>query len=151
MPKARSEFAFLFLIIAGISGFVASAFGFFVMAWGGAWAGSNVGERILHLLFWLLPTLSAVAFISYFVSRRTGLLGSWAILTGSMVDIFVVNLGTCLAGDCTAKNPIKIALGVLLLPHIWVLMGSTFGLQIATSIRQESAIPSERERGAAPN
>jgi hypothetical protein len=151
MPEARSEFAFLFLIIAGIASIVMSVFGLFAAAWGGPWEGSNIGERVLHLVFWLLPALSAVAFVSYFVSRRAGLLGSWAILIGSIVDIFVVNLDSCLAGDCTTKNPIKIALGVFLLPHIWGLIASSFGLQIATSIRGNSAIPSETGKGTALN
>lgn len=72
MPKARSEFAFLFLIIAGISSITMTAFGLFSAAWGGAWAGSNIGEKVLHLPFWLLPTLSGIAFIVYFFLRKQG-------------------------------------------------------------------------------
>src|SRR5579863_10777302 len=101
MPKVRSEFAFLFLIIAGIASIGMSAFCLFSALWGGAWAGSNIGERVLGFLFWLLPAFSVVAFISYFVSKKVGLLGSWAILIGSGIDIFVLNLDSCLAGDCT--------------------------------------------------
>ncbi len=149
MPEARSAFAFLFLIIAGIASIALSAFGLFAASWGGAWAGSNIGERILHLLFWLLPALSAVAFVSYFVSKTTGLLASWVILIGSTIDIFLVNLDSCLAGNCTTKNPLKIAFGVFLLPHIlphiWALIASSLGLQIATSIRGDSAAPSAGE------
>ena len=151
MPKPRSEFAVLFLIIAGIASIGISAFGLFTALWGGAWAGSNIGERVLGFLFWLLPALSVVAFISYFVSKKVGLLGSWAILIGSGIDIFVINLDSCLAGDCTTKNPIKIALSVFLLPHIWVLFASSLSLQIATSIRGNSAIIPEGGSGTALN
>ena len=145
MRNAKSEFAFLFLIIAGIASLAMSAFGLFAAAWGGAWAGSDVGDKVLHLLFWLLPTLSTVAFVGYFVSKRAGQIGSWAITVGSMIDIFIVNLNSCLAGNCTTKNPIKIALGVFLLPHIWILLASSLGLQLAKSTSGGSAIRSEQE------
>lgn len=122
-----------------------SAFGLFAAAWGGAWAGSNVAERTLDLLFWLLPTLSVVTFGSYFMSKATGLLGSWGIAIGSMVDVFIINLDSCLAGNCTTTNPVKIALGVFLLPHIWILLAASISLQIAASISGNSAISAEEE------
>jgi hypothetical protein len=150
--NAKSVFAFLFLIIAGIASAAMSAFGLFAAAWGGTWAGSDIGDKVLHLLFWLLPTFSAVAFVGYFVSKRTALIGSWAITIASMIDIFIVNLNSCLAGDCTTKNPLKIASGVFLLPHIWILLASSLGLQLATSISDgDSARHSEREPTAVVN
>ena len=150
MENTRSEFAFLFLIIAGIASVAMSGFGLFAAAWGGAWEGSNVGEKVLHLLFWLMPALSVVAFVCYFVSNKAGLLGSWAISVASMITIFIVNLDSCLAGDCTTKNPLKIALGVFLLPHIWGLFVASFCLQLATSMRSDSG-RSQVEASKTPN
>ena|ERR1700733_737027 len=140
-----SEFAILFLIIAGIASVAMSGFGLFAMAWGGAWEGSNIGGKILHLLVWLLPTLSTVAFVSYFVSKKVGLLSSWTIAIGSIVTILIQNLNSCLAGNCTTSNPFKIALGVFLLPPIWILLAASLGLQLATSIRGNSVTSSEEE------
>jgi hypothetical protein len=147
--NAKSEFAFLFLIIAGIASVAMSAFGLLAAAWGGLWAGSAISDRILHLLFWLLPALSIVAFVGYFTSKRAGLIGSWAIAVGSMIGIFVVNLNSCLAGECTTKHPIKIALGVFLLPHIWILLASSLSLQLAKSTGGGSAVLSEQEPSTA--
>jgi hypothetical protein len=151
MRSARSEFAFLFVIIAGIASVAMSAFGLFAAAWGGAWAGSNIGEKALHLLFWVLPTLSPVAFVSYFASRKAGLFAAWAIAIGSIVTICILNLGSCLAGECTTKNSVKIALGVFLLPHIWFLLAASLGLQLATSISENSPIPAEKQSNTAFN
>jgi len=138
-------------MIAGIASVAMSAFGLFAAAWGGAWAGSDIGDKTLHFLFWLLPALSAVAFVCYFVSKKAGLIGSWAITVASMIDIFIVDLNSCLAGDCTTKSPLKIALGVFLLPHIWILLASSLGLQLAKSISGGSAIRSEQEPTTAVN
>jgi hypothetical protein len=151
MQGARSEFAFLFVIIAGIASLAMSAFGLFAAAWGGTCAGSNIGDRALHLLFWVLPTLSAVAFVSYFVSRKAGLFAAWAIAIGSIVTIFILNLGSCLTGECTTKNPVKIALGVFLLPHIWFLLVASLGLQLATSISGNYHTPAEKQTDTAFN
>jgi len=85
------------------------------------------------------------------MSKAAGLLGSWGIAIGSMVDIFIINLDSCLAGNCTTTNPVKIALGVFLLPHIWILLAASISLEIAASISGNSAISAEEEGGKALN
>ena len=138
MQSQRFGLSVLFLVLAGIASLAMSAFGLFAGAWGGFWSGATASEAILHLLFWLLPAGSIVAFGSYFLSKAIGLLCSWAISIGSMITIFTVNLQSCLAGECTTTNPVKIALGVLLLPHIWILLGTSITLYLAAVFAENS-------------
>ena len=63
----------------------------------------------------------------------------WAISVGSMITIYAVNLQSCLAGQCTTTNPIKIALGVFLLPHIWILLIASITLYAAARIENKIA------------
>lgn len=48
------------------------------------WSGSGP-EAIVYFMFWLLPTLSVSAFLSYLVSKRVGLVCAWAVAIGSMI------------------------------------------------------------------
>jgi hypothetical protein len=48
-----------------------------------------------------------------------------------MITIFTINLQSCLAANCTTTNPVKIALGVFLLPHIWILLAASITLYLA--------------------
>jgi hypothetical protein len=140
----------LLLVIAGTASALMSAFGLFAGAWGGFWSGSSMNELLLHFLFWFLPTLSLVAFVSYFRSKAVGLFSSWAISIGSMITIYAVNLKSCLADQCTTTNPIKIALGTFLLPHIWILLIASFTLYRAAVIQKNATSqglrPAVRER-----
>ena len=74
----------LLLVIAAIASMAMSAFGFSAAAWGGFWSGTGAGA-VLHLLLWLLPTLSVFAYVCYLVSRSVGLKCTWAIAIGSMI------------------------------------------------------------------
>ena len=74
----------LLLVIAAIASMAMSAFGFSVGVWGGFWAGTGV-RAILHLLLWLLPTSSVIAFGSYLASRSVGLKCTWTIAIGGMI------------------------------------------------------------------
>ena len=131
MQSQRFGLSVLLLVLAGIASVAMSAFGLFAGAWGGFWSGASTSEVSLHLLFWLLPAGSIVAFGSYFLSKVIGVLFSWAISIGSMITIFTINLQSCLAGNCTTTNPVKIALGVFLLPHIWILLAASITLYLA--------------------
>jgi hypothetical protein len=137
------------LIISGLSSAAMSAFGLMAGAWGGFWRGSSSGDASLGLLFWLLPTLSLVTFALYFLSRSSGLLCSWAILIGSAITIYCVNLKSCLAGQCTTTNPVKIALGVFLLPHIWILSAASIALYLATVLGSKSAVGTDDTESSA--
>jgi hypothetical protein len=132
------------LVLCGIASCLASGFGLFAGLWGGFWGGSNAGDRILHLLFWLLPATSVTAFGTYFLSRNLGLFWSWAISIGSITTLFVVNLGSCLAGQCTTINPVKIAWEVL--TQDWILLIPSFGLYLAAVIhnRDTSSVMDDR-------
>jgi len=131
VQSERFGLSVLLLVFAGIASLAMSAFGLFAGAWGGFWSGANASGAILHLLFWLLPAGSIVAFGSYFLSKVFAVLFSWAISIGSMITIFTINLQSCLAGNCTTTNPVKIALGVFLLPHIWILLAASITLYLA--------------------
>jgi hypothetical protein len=131
MQSQRFGLSVLLLVLAGIASLAMSAFGLFSGAWGGFWSGANTSEAFLALLFWLLPAISILAFGSYFLSKVVGVLFSWAISIGSMITIFTINLQSCLAGKCTTTNPVKIALGVFLLPHIWILLANSITLYLA--------------------
>ncbi|HKD60363.1 MAG TPA: hypothetical protein VKB47_07865 [Terracidiphilus sp.] len=126
----------LLLFIAGIASLAMSGFGLFAGAWGGFGTG---GHAVLGLLFWFLPAMSIFAFGIYFLSRSVGLMCLWAISVGSMITIYAVNLQSCLAGQCTTTNPIKIALGVFLLPHIWILLIASITLYAAARIENKIA------------
>ena len=140
MQSERFGLSVLLLVFAGIASLAMSAFGLFSGAWGGFWSGANASEVILHLLFWLLPAGSIVAFGSYFLSKVIGVLFSWAISIGSMITIFTINLQSCLAGNCTTTNPVKIALGVFLLPHIWILLAASITLYLAAESANSSLL-----------
>ena len=132
--------AVLTLVVSGLASAAMSGFGLMSGAWRGFWSGSNSGDAMLGLLFWLLPTLSLGAFALYFLSRNLGLLCSWGILVGSAITIYAVNLKSCLAGQCTTTNPIKIALGAFLLPHIWILSAASIALYFAAVLQNKSAV-----------
>jgi len=134
MSNKRSLLSVLLLVIAGIASLTMTAFGLFAGAWGGFGDGSNWLDTILHSLFWVLPSMSVLAFGAYFLSKRVGLVCSWAISIGTAFTIFIVNLQSCLAGRCTTTNPVIIALGVFVLPHIWILLGASVSLYIATVV-----------------
>jgi len=138
--RTNRSTAVLALVISGLASAVMSGFGLMAGAWGGFWRGSNSGDAMLGLLFWLLPTLSLGAFALYFLSRNLGLLCSWGILVGSAITIYSVNFKSCLAGQCTTTNPIKIALGVLVLPHIWILSIASIALYFASVLQNKSAV-----------
>jgi hypothetical protein len=122
------------LVLSGIASCLASVFGLLAGRLVGFWGGSNASDRILHLLFWLLPTSSLIAFGTYFLSRTLGMLWCWAIFIGSNTILFVVNLNSCLAGPCTTTNPVKMALGALSQPYKWILLIPSFGLCLAAVI-----------------
>src|SRR6516165_10420582 len=122
------------LVLSGIASCLASVFGLLAGRLVGFWGGSNVSDRILLLLFWLLPTSSLIAFGTYFLSRTLGMLWCWAIFIGSNTILFVVNLNSCLAGPCTKTNPVKMALGALSQPYEWILLIPSFGLCLAAVI-----------------
>src|ERR1700691_3150816 len=125
MQTDRRGTSVLLIVISGLFSAAMSAFGLMAGAWGGFWKGAGTGDAVLGLLFWLLPTLSLVAFGLYFLSRSFGLFCSWLIAIGSAITIYAVNPKSCLAGQCTTTNPIKIALGIFLLPHIWILSAAS--------------------------
>jgi hypothetical protein len=132
--RTRRFIEVVLLVLSGIASCLASGFGLLAGGWGGFWGGSNAGERILHLLFWLLPASSLIAFGTYFLSRNIGMLWSWAISIGSIMTLFVVNLSSCFAGQCTTTNPVKIAWGVLTQAQEWMLLIPSFGLYLAAVI-----------------
>ena len=145
MQSERFGLSVLLLVFAGIASLAMSAFGLFSGAWGGFFSGANASEVILHLLFWLLPDGSIVAFGSYFLSKVIGVLFSWAISIGSMITIFTINLQSCLAANCTTTNPVKIALGVFLLPHIWILLAASITLYLA-AVSANSSLHDPKEQ-----
>jgi len=147
MPDVNVEFSFLFLLIAGVASLIASAFGIFAAAWGGLWTGPGLWNGILHLLLWLLPAFSVVAFGIYFLSRRIGLLASWATSLGSVITLYLFNLQDCLSGGCTTTNPFKIFFGVFLLPHLWPLLLASASLGLSARIANSS--PSSPDRTGA--
>jgi hypothetical protein len=124
-----------------------SAFGLFAGAWGGFWSGANASEAVLHLLFWLLPAGSIVAFGCYFSSKVIGVSFSWAISIGSMITVFTINLQSCLAGNCTTTNLVKIALGVFFLPHIWILLAASITLYLAAASANNSLHDPKEQAG----
>jgi hypothetical protein len=138
MQGHNFRLSMLLLVLAGIASLAMSAFGLFAGVWGGFWSGATASEAMLHLFFWLLPATSIVAFGSYFLSKGLGVLCSWAISIGSMITIFTINLQSCLAGECTTTNPLKIALGVFLLPHIWFLLAASITLYLAAAFAENS-------------
>jgi hypothetical protein len=44
------------------------------------------------------------------------------------------------ADQCTTTNPVKVALGVFLLPHIWILSTGSIALSLAAVLESKSAI-----------
>ena len=44
------------------------------------------------------------------------------------------------ADQCTTTNPVKVALGVFLLPHIWILSTGSIALYLAAVLESKSAI-----------
>jgi hypothetical protein len=139
--KIRSVEVILNLVIAGVASTSMSVFGIFAGAWGGFWTGSNLGEALLRFLFWFLPAMSVVAFLGYFKSRTLGLFGSLAISIGSTITTCVVNMKSCLAGQCTTENPVKILLGAFLVPHIGILWTVSLTLYLADVLQSNSTRP----------
>jgi hypothetical protein len=69
------------VVIAAIGSLVMSALGFSIAVWRGFWS----SHGYLDLLLWLIPSLSVFAFLTYFVSKRAGLVCAWAIAIGYAV------------------------------------------------------------------
>ena len=138
MQSQRFGLSVLFLVLAGIASLAMSAFGLFAGAWGGFWSGATASEAILHLLFWLLPAGSIVAFGSYFLSKAIGLLCSWAISIGSMITIFTVNLAVLPCGGMHNNQSSEDCPRGFTLPHIWILLGTSITLYLAAVFAENS-------------
>jgi hypothetical protein len=141
MPSNRRGFAYFLLFIAGLGCVLLAAFGVFAQMVSGIAGGPNHRDSLLHVLFWLLPALSFVAFGIYFFSHRLGVLLSWIIFFGSAVALFVIDMQSCLAGNCTTTNPIKIALGVFFMPHLWILLAIAAALSRSAVLQRNASLP----------
>jgi hypothetical protein len=63
--------------------------------------------------------------------------GSFARISRAEIPAQERNRG---ADQCTTTNPVKVALGVFLLPHIWILSTGSIALYLAAVLEIKSAI-----------
>ena len=103
-------------------------------AWGGFWSGKTTTERVLGMVFCVVPAMSLPAFALFFGSRPVTLLSSFAIAAGSFLTLYQINVNACMAGESTTTSPFKITLGVLSKTHIWLLTSIAIALYCAAVI-----------------
>ena len=87
-----------------------------------------------HRGFWkllLIEGLRRIVFVGYFHRQHDHHLhDQFAVLP---------------CGNCTTTNPVKIALGIFLLPHIWILLAASITLYLA-AISANSSLHDPKEQ-----
>jgi hypothetical protein len=142
----RTQFgSYAFLTVSGISSAVSTTIGLLMAAFGYTKSAHSMAD----LLFWLLPSISLVAFGLALIARTTGKIVAWLLYAGSLTTVCWINWQQCLQGQCDTSSLMQVCLSTALrVPHLWVLFLAALSLQlIPRSARPSKTAPSLKSAG----
>ena len=133
----RTRFGFYALLtVSGISSTVSTTIGLLMAEFGYPKSAHSMAD----LLFWLLPSISLIAFGLALVARTTGKIVAWLLYAGSLTTVCWMNWQQCLQGKCDTSSLMQVCLSTAIrVPHLWVLFLAALSLQLIP----RSACPSK--------
>jgi hypothetical protein len=127
-----------FLSLAGATSLISSVIGLLMLKFGYPKSAHSMSD----LLFWLLPSLSLVAFGLALGFRVAGRLAAWLLYAGSLATVCWVNWQQCAQGKCDTNSLWHVCLSTAIaVPHLWFLFVAALALQLAPG----NADPSDAE------
>jgi hypothetical protein len=118
------------LALSGVSCLVSSSLGLLMATLGYPKSHHSMAD----LLFWLLPSLSLVAFGLVLAAPFLGRIVGWLLYAGSLLTVCWVNWQQCIRGECTTNSLLQVFFSTAVsVPHLWVLFIAALSLQLMPS------------------